>query len=72
MTRFRRIAAAAALLTLLAAAAPAPAAAAPWMTGFGDVGTKLQRRVVLWVLRHVGRSPGMTNTTAAEGTVIVP
>ncbi len=72
MNRFRRIAAAAALLTALIAATPTPATAAPWRMGFEEVGMRIQWRVMSWVLRHVNGSRGMTNTTAAEGTTIVP
>lgn len=73
MTRFRRVFAAAALLTLvLTAAAPTPAAAAPWRTGFEDVGMKLQWRLMTWVMRHLGTSRGITNATAADGAHIQP
>jgi hypothetical protein len=73
MSRFRRVFAAAALLTLvLTAAAPTPAAAAPWRTGFEDVGMKLQWRLMTWVMRHLSPGRGITNATAADSGKIVP
>ena len=72
MIRFRRVCAAAALLTLLLAAVPAPASAAPWTTGFEDVGARVQWRVMTWVIKHLTPSRGITNATAQDGGRVVP